>query len=510
MLPQMSKSLNSGSDATECIMNERIPDGISVEDIWSQLQQKEADLILAAELGKALLEQKEELQRQHDVTIEEVTKKLEQVEQDRHLIKRKLTTVESDYEARILELQNDLKELNERYDTREVNYKRWERDQNALVQELNAQNQRLTAQLNDAKQLENQLTAQLEQLREQSTLRKVSLSEQASSLDALRDELHLANSQRQELEKRLIAFANERESLTATLEEAEDRILALERHRREQDAQLQLVRRELDHTRLLGKISEPISAPTMVTNGPRSILAEMECDEAGADWRAVYRQLRELCQQLKSQREDDDSGMHSDCSSASLDGDRPGGAAVLVEVGQELVRLVLDTDTVRLLERLESARREIRERDDELCRRADTIHELESRVSVKEVELQAAIEERDRARTDVSQSSLARDDVVQQAREVRDAAVARRNKAEVELARTRVDLMQANSQLLEAIQQKIELSQQLDQWQMDMQELIDEQMRNKLKESRTRQITEPPQAPERTKRSSRLLNLFNR
>lgn len=83
-----------------------------------------------------------------------------------------------------------------------------------------------------------------------------------------------------------------------------------------------------------------------------------------------------------------------------------------------------------------------------------------------EVELQAAIEERDRARSDASNSSLAQDETVQLARDVRDQAVTRRNKAEMELAKTRVDLMQANSQLLEAIQQKVELSQQLEQWQV--------------------------------------------
>lgn len=89
-----------------------------------------------------------------------------------------------------------------------------------------------------------------------------------------------------------------------------------------------------------------------------------------------------------------------------------------------------------------------------------------SQVSVCEVELQAALEERDRARNDASHSSLNQDEVVSKAREVRDQAVTRKNKAEVELARTRVELMQANSQLLEAIQQKVELSQQLEQWQV--------------------------------------------
>ena len=43
------------------------------------------------------------------------------------------------------------------------------------------------------------------------------------------------------------------------------------------------------------------------------------------------------------------------------------------------------------------------------------------------------------------------------------------------------DIVQVNSQLMEAIQQKVELSQQLDQWQLDMQELLEEQMTKKMK-----------------------------
>ena len=49
---------------------------------------------------------------------------------------------------------------------------------------------------------------------------------------------------------------------------------------------------------------------------------------------------------------------------------------------------------------------------------------------------------------------------------MRDNAVARKNACEIELARTRIDVMQVNSQLMEAIQQKVELSQQLEQWQV--------------------------------------------
>lgn len=87
-------------------------------------------------------------------------------------------------------------------------------------------------------------------------------------------------------------------------------------------------------------------------------------------------------------------------------------------------------------------------------------------LSVMEVELRSALEDRNRAQADASENSLAHDDVVAQARIDRDSAIQRRTKAEIELAKTRVELMQANSELLEAINQKVELSQQLEQWQV--------------------------------------------
>lgn len=125
------------------------------------------------------------------------------------------------------------------------------------------------------------------------------------------------------------------------------------------------------------------------------------------------------------------------------------------------------------------------------------------------MELQAALEERNRARVDASHSSLAQDEVVIKAREIRDQAVTRKNKVEVELAKTRVELMQANSQLLETIQQKVELSQQLEQWQMDMQELIDEQLKTKLtsQENLKGGMESNPVAPPRR---TRLLRFFYR
>lgn len=53
------------------------PEEQEEEDVYFQLAQKERDLTLAAELGKALLEKNEELERKQELMVEEFSQKLE-------------------------------------------------------------------------------------------------------------------------------------------------------------------------------------------------------------------------------------------------------------------------------------------------------------------------------------------------------------------------------------------------------------------------------------------------
>ena len=58
--------------------NASITNNMTTEaDVWTQLRKKEEDLLLAAELGKALLEKNEEMKKQHERAIEEYATKLE-------------------------------------------------------------------------------------------------------------------------------------------------------------------------------------------------------------------------------------------------------------------------------------------------------------------------------------------------------------------------------------------------------------------------------------------------
>ncbi|KAG5319247.1 BICRD protein, partial [Pseudoatta argentina] len=520
--------------------------GDVVQDPAELLKQRERDLVLAAELGKALLERNQELTKQAETFAEEYSAKLESLEQERHLLRRRLEEARDESETRALELQADVESLRNQLEEQNERARRAERDQATLVAELTAQNTRLADQLREAAKQEEQLLAEVKRLRENCALRNTTLQDHVSSLEVLRDEVQLVSAQRTELERRSLELREERARAIAALEEAEERATAMERLGHEAEHRARVAEQERDE---LASALAAIEAERRARSGsiqktPRSLQAEMECEESGnslgeqedgslrTEVARATKRLRELCAHLR--RGEDDSGLQSDCDESMLvinlnnseaevgTNDRdthssptncPGALIELVEEVYNLAlsgrgapgELGLAVELHRVREELENSREQCRIQEEELKRRGDTILELTSKLSVCETELRGAKEERDRARCDIEHSELTKDEIVAKAYKVRDQAVARQNRVEVELARTRIDILQADSQLKEAIKQKIELSQQLEQWQMDMQALLDEHVRSKL--TPTSQIVATSDnsdmsAPARKKRST--------
>ena len=68
-----------------------------------------------------------------------------------------------------------------------------------------------------------------------------------------------------------------------------------------------------------------------------------------------------------------------------------------------------------------------------------------SQLSITEVRLKSAEEERDTLKQDLERSNLGKDEVIKKAWETRDSAVKRRNASEVELARERIAVMQVKT-----------------------------------------------------------------
>ncbi|XP_076176676.1 bicaudal D-related protein homolog [Ptiloglossa arizonensis] len=494
-----------------------------LEDPVELLKKRDRDVVLAAELGKALLERNQELTKQNEVLLEEYSSKLESLEQERYLLRRRLEEVKDESEARSLELQTDVETLRRELEQQNERARRVERDQSTLVTELTAQNTRFADQLREAAKQEEQLLSEVKVLRENCALGNTTLQDHVSSLEVLRDEVQLVSAQRTELEKRSLELREERARAMAALEEAEERAAALERLGHEAEHRAKLAERERDElmATLASIEEERRSRSDSIQRPPRSLQAEMECEESGTgnslgdqeDLRAevarATKRLKELCVHLR--RGEDDSGLQSDCDESMLvivnnnttDAEEvntngqetlPSSAncpGALLELVEEVYNLSLSgrgapgelgmaVELHRVREELEHTKEQYKQSQEELKRRGEVLLDTTSKLSVCEAELRGVREERDRARGDMEHSQLTKDEILAQAFSVRDQAVARKNRAEVELAKTRIDVLQANSQLMEAIQQKVELSQQLEQWQMDVQLLLDEHVRSKM------------------------------
>lgn len=550
------------------------------EDVYVQLAQKENDLILAAELGKALLERNDELSRANERLSEEYSHKLEFLEQEKHALRRKLDTLEAEYDTRVAELQSDISQLRKELLTQQSLLRSSEQDKGKVLQELTEQNHRLTEQLKSASRSEEQLQAQLKSLREQFNVRRSNLHDHVSQLEGLREEINLLTERKADLERRIHFVSEERESLSLSLDESGERILMLERSNKEQDQQLKNQLREIEELRqannqLQDKLDNVLRRSNSPSFGQHSLYNEIEMssqsstddelrslngsqsgrsrshpgssmgfhgdediecddselilsgmDESEQNWKfrqelaAVYQQLWQICKELR-QRKDSlsaDSGISASPEEIQAHQIRIGMLSAILKDLKILIEETLlnssDSNclTCQSLEdernTITSLKKELQEKSEELKRKTEELSELTTKLSVQETELAAIREERDQLRHDVDNSTMAKDDIIKKAWEMRDQAVARKNAVEIELAKARIDLMHINSQLMEAIQQKVELSQQLEQWQVDMQILLDEQVLKQLQNQEEKEKSKRKVAHKRTNSKSKLFGFW--
>uniref|UniRef100_A0A6B0VCT7 Putative non-specific serine/threonine protein kinase n=2 Tax=Ixodes ricinus TaxID=34613 RepID=A0A6B0VCT7_IXORI len=518
-------------------------------DVYSQLAQKEKDLLLAAEIGKELLERNTDLSRQNERLTEEYSRKLEALEQEKHALRRKLDSVSGESDGRLSELQADLAQARQQLAEQQALLRSLDRERGAVVHEMADQNQRLAQELKAARRAEDQAASQYRSLREQLSLRRSSLDDHVSQLEGLREEITLLSDRKAELERRISALVDERESLSLSLEESGDRILLLEKQRHDYEAQIRNQQRDMEELRVANvqlqerldaaqrlRTSSPLPGHSLghrslfneiemsssssadddaASTGRRSRqlsqlgsssagfaadLDEIECDECelGSEEDKLRQELAQALQEL--QRLVSDLRRHRDSAASSDSGVPPSPAEVHPRdvTGHMLSAILAD---LRLLlqdmlagsgcqgcqtlaeerAQAEQLRRELCDKSDELRQRSVELSEAQRQLTLHDTELQALHEERDRLRDDVGSSRMAKDEIVKRAWDTRDQAVARKNNTEIELAKTRIELMHINSQLMEAIQQKVELSQQLEQWQVDMQALLDERVKKQLR-----------------------------
>ncbi|XP_046312383.1 BICD family-like cargo adapter 1 isoform X2 [Marmota monax] len=482
-------------------------------ELLSVIRQKEKDLVLAARLGKALLERNQDMSRQYEQMHKELTDKLEHLEQEKHELRRRFENREGEWEGRVSELESDVKQLQDELERQQVHLREADREKTRAVQELSEQNQRLLDQLSRASEVERQLSMQVHALREDFREKNSSTNQHIIRLESLQAEIKMLSDRKRELEHRLSATLEENDLLQGTVEELQDRVLILERQGHDKDLQLHQSQLELQEVRLsyrqlqvkVEELTEERSLQSSAATSA-SLLSEieqsMEAEELEQEreqlrlqlWEA-YCQVRYLCSHLRGNDSADsavstDSSMDESSETSSAK-DVPAGS--LRTALNELKRLIqsivdgmeptssrrIDEDSleeqIRQTSEDSRALRELMEGERGKLRQSlEELQQLHSQVTLLSVEMTALKEERDRLR--VTSEDKEPKEQLQKAIRDRDEAIAKKNAVELELAKCRMDMMSLNSQLLDAIQQKLNLSQQLEAWQDDMHRVIDRQL----------------------------------
>ncbi|XP_059974744.1 BICD family-like cargo adapter 1 isoform X3 [Mesoplodon densirostris] len=209
-------------------------------ELLSVIRQKEKDLVLAARLGKALLERNQDMSRQYEQMHKELTDKLEHLEQEKHELRRRFENREGEWEGRVSELESDVKQLQDELERQQVHLREADREKTRAVQELSEQNQRLLDQLSRASEVERQLSMQVHALREDFREKNSSTNQHIIRLESLQAEIKMLSDRKRELEHRLSATLEENDLLQGTVEELQDRVLILERQGHDKDLQLRL------------------------------------------------------------------------------------------------------------------------------------------------------------------------------------------------------------------------------------------------------------------------------
>lgn len=421
--------------------------------------------MLAARLGKALLERNQDMSRQYEQMHKELTDKLEHLEQEKHELRRRFENREGEWEGRVSELESDVKQLQDELERQQVHLREADREKTRAVQELSEQNQRLLDQLSRASEVERQLSMQVHALREDFREKNSSTNQHIIRLESLQAEIKMLSDRKRELEHRLSATLQENDLLQGTVEELQDRVLVLERQGHDKDLQLHQSQLELQEVRLsyrqlqvkVEELAEERSLQSSAATST-SLLSEieqsMEAEELEQEreqlrlqlWEA-YCQVRYLCSHLRG-NDSADSAVSTD---SSMDESSETSSAKDVPAGS--LRTAL-SELKRLIQSI--------------------VDGMEPTVTLLSVEMTALKEERDRLR--VTSEDQEPKEQLQKAIRDRDEAIAKKNAVELELAKCKMDMMSLNSQLLDAIQQKLNLSQQLEAWQDDMHRVIDRQL----------------------------------
>ncbi|KAM6946167.1 BICD family-like cargo adapter 1 [Aplochiton taeniatus] len=441
------------------------------------LKQKEEEVILAAQLGNALLLENRQLKEEG----EKLYDKLEALEQGRHELRLKLEGCQSQWESQVGELERDARELSSQVDRLSQALAEAEKDKTRAREEHSEHNQLLREQLSTAMEVERSMANELQALKQELRQRGNSRPQDEELLSAMREQVARLTQKEQVLEERLEVVCQENADLRESLASLHTRLALQDQCNQQQSQQLAEAWREAEAARgrsqelqaQVEELQEEASLQSSGCRGDASLLSELETslDSIGLDSsdEQVTQDVSSILQLLLPLTQTTNSP-----NDLGVIGQEAGLRAAL----RQLKGVAQDLARTCCAQKLNPA---IVEGRSELCGNRSVVRELSDQNSdLKEenAELRLRLKNREEE-----------EGLVRQAIRDRDEAISKKNLMEVELVRSKSDMMCLNNQLLEAIQRKLELSQELEAWQDDIQIIINQQLRS---QQQTEQLQRKP------------------
>ncbi|KAM9348588.1 BICD family-like cargo adapter 2 [Symphorus nematophorus] len=274
----------------------------------------ETDLILAAELGQALLEKNEELA----ASLEQSEREVEALQQEKHVLQRKLEMNELASGQREAELAADLAALRAELERHHSQGRDRRRDESEQLTQLANHNQRLVEQLAEAVTLEHSLRTELRSLREEMEESSFSRNINVTQLENIQAENRVLLERLSHMEAQLKASGEDSDRLRTERDRLRDRLSELQAALRDKEAEieqeqgvvfeLRTLNRSLQQKALnLGEESMLDSTHTQ----PLSLLSEIQQSQAkeallahSTVLQARDEEIQALKEELQSQREE--------------------------------------------------------------------------------------------------------------------------------------------------------------------------------------------------------------
>ncbi|XP_032388749.1 BICD family-like cargo adapter 2 isoform X2 [Etheostoma spectabile] len=261
----------------------------------------ETDLILAAELGQALLEKNEELA----ASLEQKEREIEALQQEKHVLHRKLEINELASGQRDAELTADLAVLRAELERHHSQGRDRRRDESEQLTQLANHNQRLVEQLAEAVTLEHSLRTELRSLREAMDESSFSRNINFTQLENIQAENRVLLERLSNIEVQLKASQEdgdrlrmERETLRARLSETQTKLREKEGEAKEALLAHSTVLQERDEEKKA--LTEELQSQREELESLREEIKPFRSSPGQPSYSSLERELAMACQEKES------------------------------------------------------------------------------------------------------------------------------------------------------------------------------------------------------------------